>query len=315
MNTPVTTDPTRFLGCDVGKHEIVCFDSRDGMTRKLPNEPAALRAFARTLDAGCLVVCEATGGYEAALLDATLQAGVPAHRADARRVKAFIRSRGTLAKTDTLDARALAAYARERHRELARWQPRQPAREALRQLVSTRSDLVRERAAYKNRLAAPGSRSVHPRLTRIRAAIEAEIAGIEADINALIQAVEPLRSAASTLRTIKGLGAVTAAALLALLPELGTLDRRRIASLAGLAPHPRQSGSANAYRRVRGGRPEVRRVIFMAALSAARHDPSLSPFYRRLVDNGKKPLVALVATMRKLITIANARLRNAPQPI
>jgi len=303
--------PRRFIGCDVGKETIAVHDSHGGETRVLPNAAEALAAFAATLDEDCLVVCEATGGYETALLEAAVSAGVPAHRADARRVKAFIRSLGTLAKTDALDARALARYGAERHAALTRWRPRDKARERLRQLVAARQDMVRDRAACRNRLSAPGAEAIAPRLKRIAAVIDAEIAGVDDDIARLIDSNPRLKEAVATLRAIKGLGATTAASLLALMPELGTLGRRQAAALAGLAPHPRQSGKADAYRRTKGGRPQVRRALFMATLAAVRYNPVLKAFYQRLRANGKKPLVAITAAMRKLITIANAKLRDA----
>lgn len=123
MSHPATLLPTRFIGCDVGKDAVVVFDAVAGY-RQIANTPDALDRLAATLPTGCLVVCEATGGYEAALLDAVTRAGHAAHRADARRVKAFVRSLGTLAKTDALDARALARYGQERHDRLDRWRPR-----------------------------------------------------------------------------------------------------------------------------------------------------------------------------------------------
>lgn len=305
-----TCPATCFIGCDVGKAAIVVFDSATGRCHQIANTPDALGRFAAMLPPGCLVICEATGGYEAALLDAVTRAGHAAHRADARRVKAFIRSLGTLAKTDALDARALARYGQERHDRLARWQPRDAARQLLATLVATRSDIVQARTACTNRLKAPGAGPVADELRALAEAHERAIAGLDARIAALLDAATPLARAAATLRRIPGIGTTTAAALLALLPELGTLDRRRIASLAGLAPHPRQSGDTDAYRRTRGGRPEVKRALFMAALSATRFDPTLKAFYKRLRDNGKKPIVALTAAMRKLLTIANAKLRH-----
>jgi len=302
--------PACIIGCDVGKADIAVFDSATGQGATIANTPDALDAFAAALPPGCLVVCEATGGYEAALLDAVLRAGHAAHRADARRVKAFIRSLGTLAKTDALDARALARYGQERHDRLERWCPRDEHRQRLATLVATRSDIVRARTACTNRLKAPGADPVAAELRALLAAHDQAIASLDGRIADLLRASAPLARAAATLRAIPGIGDTTAAALLALLPELGTLDRRRIASLAGLAPHPRQSGTVDAYRRTRGGRPEVRRVLFMAALSATRFNPVIAQFYKRLRDNGKKPIVALTAAMRKLITIANAKIRD-----
>ncbi|MEH3102684.1 MAG: IS110 family transposase [Sphingomonas phyllosphaerae] len=304
------TTPTGFVGCDVGKAGIAVFDSVTGRATTIANTPLALDAFAAALPPGRLLVCEATGGYEAALLAAASRAGHAIHRADARRVKAFIRSLGTLAKTDALDARALARYGQERHERLDRWHPRDEHRQELATLVNTRSDLVRARTACTNRLKAPGAGPVAAELRALVAAHDQAIAALEARIEALLAGCASLARTASVLRTIPGIGATTAAALIALLPELGTLGRRQIASLAGLAPHPRQSGTVDGYRRTRGGRPEVRRVTFMAALSAVRFAPDIKAFYQRLRDSGKKPIVALTAAMRKLITIANAKIRD-----
>jgi transposase len=308
--TDLTTVPSRFVGCDVGKHSIVAFDSGSGRSLTVANDPEALAAFAAALDSDCLVICEATGGHEAALLTALIDAGRHAHRADARKVKAFIRSLGTLGKTDVIDARALARYGLERHDQLVRWQPRETHRERLQALVAARLRLVADRTALSNRIAAPGARIIGERLDRIRKAIEEEIAGLEADIEKLVAASDQLERAVRTVRTIAGFGPVVATAIVALMPELGRLNRKQAAALAGLAPHPRQSGKADRYRRTRGGRPQIKPILFMAALSAARHDTALSAFYKRLRDNGKKPLVALTAVMRKMIVIANARLRD-----
>lgn len=305
------TMPTCFVGCDVGKAEIVVFDSSTRHTTTVSNNGAALAQFAASLAPDALVICEATGGYEAALLDALVTAGRCVHRADARKVKAFIRSLGILGKSDAIDAGALARYGSERHDRLARWQPRDRQRDRLHLLVSARRELVRERVAYRNRLQAPGVAPIEPRLARILAVLDAEIAGLDADIDMLIKACEPLRQTVAVLRSIAGIGPATAAQLTALMPELGTLGRRQAAALAGLAPHPRQSGTKDAYRRTRGGRPEVKHALFMAALAAARHNPTLRDFYQRLKNNGKKPIVAIIAVMRKIIVIANARIRDA----
>jgi transposase len=307
----ITTMPTCFVGCDVGKAEIVVFDDASGKTTSLPNRAEALAAFAASLDPAALVVCEATGGYEAALLAAMVAAGRAVHRADARKVKAFIRSLGILGKSDRIDARALAQYGRERHDRLSRWQPREQQRDQLQLLVSMRRELVRERVAHRNRLQAPGTAPLQARLQRIIATLDTEITGIDADIRALIDACDTLTLTVRTLTDIAGIGQTIAAHLVALMPELGSLNRKQAAALAGLAPHPKQSGATNAYRRTRGGRPEVKHTLFMAALAAATHNPALRTFYQRLKNNGKKPIVAIVAVMRKLIVIANARIRDA----
>ena len=306
---PHPATPSRFIGCDVGKAVIVVFDAMSGRSHSIANAPQALSDFAAGLEATCFVVCEATGGYENALLAALVAAGVPAHRADARKVKAFIRSFGTLGKTDAIDAKALARYGKDRCAELARWQARERLR--LQALVLARRDMVRDRLAYANRRAAPGAEPAHAYLDAIVESFDGQIKALDADINALTAQCQPIAHAVKTLVAIKGVGAKTAAALIALMPELGSLPRRQAAALAGLAPHPKQSGETEAYRRTRGGRPEVKRVLFMAALSARKHNPNLKAFYERLVQAGKKSLVAITAIMRKLVVIANAKLRTA----
>jgi transposase len=302
--------PTRFIGCDVGKTSVVIFDSATARSRTVANTPEALSAFLADLDGTCLVVCESTGGYEAALLAAALTAGCPAHRADGRRVKHFIRSLGILGKTDGIDARALARYGQERHADLLRWQMPDHDRDRLQILVNTRRDLVAERQAWKNRRAAPGVDAVAGRIEALIACLNTQIAAVEGDMQALIRSQPVLDRCVRALRGITGFGAVVSASLLALLPELGQLDRRKIAALAGLAPHPNQSGQADRYRPTRGGRQAIRPVLFFAALTAVRHNPKLRAFYQRLIDNRKRPIVALVAVARKLVTIANAIVRD-----
>lgn len=300
---------SRALGCDVGKNEIVVFDSASKRITHIANQADALAEFAASLDAGSFVVCEATGGYELALLAALLDAGVPAHRADARKVKAFIRSFGTLGKTDVIDARALARYALERGRDLPVWRARDETRLELQAFVLARRDLVADRLAYQNRRDAPGAGPLRPHYDSLLGEFEAQIKALDAKIRALTESCEPIAAAVKALTEIPGLGLKTAAALIGLLPELGTTSNKRIASLAGLAPHPIQSGTADRYRFVRGGRPEVKHSLFMAALSARKHNPTLRDFYERLVANGKKPIVAIVAIMRKLVIYANATLK------
>lgn len=313
MTVPATVVNTsalpRVIGCDVGKAAVTVFDTLTGQTAAIANHPEALTAFAESLPRDGLVVCEATGGYEAALLVATAAAGVPAHRADARKVKAFIRSLGRIAKTDAIDARALARYGQERHAELARWRPAGGGLDELRTLTRLRSQLVKQRAALANQLKAPGGEVAKNRLQAMRDAATHQITGIEADITTLIDRDPAIAEVVAIIAAIPG--PVTAVTVAALMPELGMMTGRQAASLAGLAPHPHQSGQRDGYRRVRGGRPEVKRALFMAALAARNHNRTLKTVYQRLIANGKKPIVAITALMRKLITIINARIRDA----
>lgn len=311
MTRPTTdSTPTCFIGCDVGKRYIVVFDSATGKTFQIENKRRALAAFARSLDKNCLALCEATGGHEAALLEALVAAGVPAHRADARKVKAFIRSWGTLGKSDGIDARALARYGAERHRHLRRWSVPDRQRARLQALVRTRRDLVDERTAHNNRLGAPGGKLAAPYLKKLIACLERLIQRIEADIQTLLNDCEDLARCRRVLTEIKGIGPTTAATLIALMPELGTLTRREAAALAGLAPHPNQSGLTEGYRRTRGGRKEIKQALFLPALTAGRYHPTLRTFHDRLIQDGKKPIVAATAVMRRLIVIANAKIRD-----
>jgi transposase len=299
------------IGCDVGKAVIVVFDSLTGRTTELPNNPETLKAFVGTLPPSCLIVCEATGGYEAALLLAAAQAGVPAHRANARRVKAFIRSLGRLAKTDAIDALGICRFGQERHAELPRWRPAGAIREDLRTLVRLRVQLVKQRTALTNQVKAPGGDVAKPRLRALIDATAEQIDAIEVDIDNLVGRDPALAQTVGIIRDIPGCGTVTAVTVAALMPELGTMTRGQAAALAGLAPHPHQSGQRDGYRRTRGGRPEIKRALFMAAMAARNHNPDLKTVYQRLINNGKKPIVAITALMRKLITIINARIRDA----
>jgi transposase len=303
-----TVTVSRFIGCDVGKARIAVHDAATQRSWEIDNEPGSLAAFAASLDPTCLVVCEATGGYEAALLSALLARAIPAHRADARKVKAFIKSYGVLAKTDAIDARWLARYGHERNAALPRWRAPDEARVTLQALVLARQDLVVARGAFHNRSQAPTCvTTVHADLVK---AIDSAVARLDAEIAALLSQGSALAAEVEVLRTIKGFGKTNAPAIIALMPELGSLDRRKVAALAGLAPHPKQSGGRDAYRATRGGRPAAKRALFMAALVAARHNPQIKTFFKRLVANGKKPIVAITAVMRKLIVIANAKIRD-----
>ena len=156
-----------------------------------------------------------------------------------------------------------------------------------------------------------GGRHAGTHFEAVLTCIREQIAAIEAAIAALIKDTAQLRQAEQVLSAIQGIGATTAATLLALMPELGSLDRRKAAALAGVAPHPKRSATTVGYQRTRGGRPQVKKALFLAAMSASKCNPQLRPTYERLIKDGKKPMVALTAVMRKLIVIANAKLRDA----
>lgn len=305
-----TTTTTRVLGCDVGKDQVVVFDSESRTVTKLENTPPALRRHLRALDGPAFVVCEATGGYETALLEAASKAGLKAHRADTRKAKAFIRSRRSHGKSDAIDAEGLTRYGQERHLELPLWQPPTPELKAFRELVRLRADLVQRAADLARKLKAPNLGPAKPHLRALIKQHRGHIKAIEAEIDSLLASQRELAERVAIVRAIKGCGPVTAQALIALMPELGSLSRRQAAALAGLAPHPNQSGQNDRRRHVQGGRREIKRLLFIAALVASRFNPELAAFYQRLLGAGKKPIVAITAIARKLITIINARLRE-----
>ena len=173
---------------------------------------------------------------------------------------------------------------------------------------------MRDRADYSRRLKAPGD---GPDKAHIRATIEAltdRIAAIQTDIDRLVTQDQNLAATVTTIQEIPGCGPKTAITLAALMPELGQMTRRQAAALAGLAPHPNQSGQTDAYRRVRGGRRDAKTALFMAAMAARRFNPAMKKHYDSLRERGKKPIVAVIAIARKLITIINARIRDASIP-
>jgi transposase len=228
----------RVLGADVAKTSVVLFDPVLGRTHSVPNQPAALvEALAAFADYE-LMVCEATGGYERAVLAAAAALGLPAHRADPAKAKNFIRSHGGAAKTDPIDARWLTRYGQERGAALPLWSPPDEQRDALASLVRHRQSLVVIRAEAKTRRASPAPEALRSLLESEIAFLESHIARLDQTLAELIGANPGLAQAEARLRRIPGISPVAARTLLALLPELGRLNRRQVASLAGLAPHP-----------------------------------------------------------------------------
>ena len=297
----------RVLGLDVAKATVVLFDPMSGRTFTIANQPEALLEALGPFADYELMVCEATGGYERTALEAAAALGLAAHRADAAKVKNYIRSHGGAAKTDPIDARWLSRYGQERGPNLPVWASQDPDHEAFASLVRHRQDLVAGRTQTRNRLSAPGPELPKRFLQAQLDFLESQIAQIDQALEALLQASRSLGAAEARLRAIPGIGPVSARTLLALMPELGSLNRRQAASLAGLAPHPRDSGQTFGRRRTgRSGRSGLRPVLFMAALSAARAHPGLKAFAERLIQAGKPKRLVFTAVARKLLVIANS---------
>ena len=306
--------PEIVLGFDVSKDTLTVVEARSSWSSSKPcvidNTAVAIRRFLKSIGRIDLAVCEPTGGHEHVLLVELMAAGIACHRVDALKVKAFIRSFGTLAKTDAGDAKALAQYGKDRWEQLSLFQPPAADRSMLTALVARREDLVAIKVAEQNRSKGPADKVIKASLAAMLKAVVGQIEAIEAEIKALIEKSPQLRAAFRHMQSLPGVGAVIAATLLAHMPELGTLQRRQAASLAGVAPHANDSGQFKGHRTMRGGRSQVRRHLFMAALAASRAKGPLHDTYQRLVQNGKKRIVAIGALMRKIIVILNARLRD-----
>jgi transposase len=293
-------------GVDVGKAFLdLAIDGLAG-TARFPNDPSGQRQLVQvlaTLD-DPFVVVEATGGYEDALLDACAGAGLVAARVNPRQSHAFARATGELAKSDAIDARLLCLFARLFRDRLRPHAPDPAWRRELRSWLRRRTQVVMTLQAQKQQAdrAQPAVRTL---IHRTVAALRRELAAIEQAMQVLVDA-----NGTAAIRSSKGMGPIFQATTLALLPELGRLSRRQIAKLVGVAPMAKESGHSQGRRRIRGGRASMRVALYMATLSAVRCDPAMKAHYRQLRDRGKPAKVALVACMRKLLTIVNARRRD-----
>ncbi|API53001.1 IS110 family transposase [Rhizobium leguminosarum] len=300
------------LGLDVSRDTVTLCDGRTRHTVTIANDADALRtALLPYQGTATLAVCEATGGHEDTLLGVLLELAIPAHRADPAKVKAYIASFGKRAKNDPVDARWLSRYGRDRAATLPRWQSADLTQQKLELLVARRLDLVAMRVQEQNRLKAPRSRLIADNIRDHLAELERHIEALNAEIDTLVGESRDLALRAQQLRSVPGIGPVLVPLLLAVIPELGTLNRRQVASLAGVAPHPKDSGKASWYRSTTGGRRQIRPALFIAALAACRGDNGLATAYKALLKAAKPKRVALTAIMRKIITIANARVRDA----
>jgi transposase len=304
----MSTSPV-WIGIDVAKDWLDVAGAGERTVERFANDATGVAALVLTLHdrSPQLVVLEATGGYETAAVTALQAAGLAVAVVNPLQVRHFARSTGKLAKTDALDAQLLALFG-ERMQPEPRPQPDATSQE-LASLLARRRQLVEMQTGERNR-----RRTMAPRLLP---GVEAHLVWLAEQIAELDQQVaetiaeDPATQAkASVLRTIPGVGPVVAATLVGLLPELGTLDRRQIAALAGVAPLNRDSGHRIGGRRIWGGRGAVRAMLSMATVTGIVHNPLLTPLYDRLCARGNPTKVAMVACMRKLLIIANAMVRD-----
>lgn len=308
MNQTVT------VGIDVSKGSLDLALAPDGQPWSTTNDAAgidAVLAYLKPLQVA-LVLLEATGGYESAVAYALQAVGYEVVVINPRQARDFARAMGQLAKTDTLDAGVLAQLARviDQHPQRASYVRQLPdeRQQEMAGLVTRRNQLVAMLVSETNRI-----HLSHPKAQRsiqaIIAALKAELKQMDDDMSSHVQ--EHFADIAGLLGTVKGVGKNTIATLIAELPELGKLTRRQISALAGVAPLNRDSGRMRGKRTIYGGRAALRRGLYMATLVAARWNPVIKDFYTRLKAAGKRPKVALVACMRKLLTILNAMVKTA----
>lgn len=299
-----------FVGIDVSKAFLDVGFHPASVPRQFANDEAGIAQCAEVLLAMAprLVVVEATGGFETQFAVAARAAGLRVAVVNPRQVRDFAKATGILAKTDRLDAAVLANFAAV-IRPAVREAPDQETRE-LAELVARRRQLVAMRAQEKTRLAT--AKGIHQRdsLKEHIGWLDERIGMLDVDLTAALRTSSSWKVKQDLLKSVPGVGKVTILALLSHLPELGRLGRREVAALVGLAPFNRDSGTMRGKRMIWGGRVEVRNVLYMATLSAVRGENAIAAFHQRLVATGKPAKVALVAAMRKLLTILNAMLKN-----
>jgi transposase len=299
-----------FVGIDVSKHRLDVHARPSGEQWSVDNEPKGHALLVEKLVAlgPTLVVIEATGGYQAAIAAELAASKVAVAVVNPRQVRDFAKATGALAKTDAIDAAVLAHFA-----ESIRPEPRPIPDELtleLQALVTRRRQLIDMRTAEKNRLDTCRVEPVRRNIQKMISTLNKQIADVDNDIDTTMRNSPLWRAREDLLSTVMGVGSTTARTMLTQLPELGRLNRREIAALVGVAPFNNDSGRRQGQRSIRGGRAEVRAVLYMATVTAARCNPQIRSVYLRLLKAGKAKKLALIACARKLLTILNAMMRT-----
>jgi transposase len=302
---------------DVGKQTLVVHILPGDTQHTIPNTSKAATRFlrqeanrnAKNNLGPLLVVCEATGGYERHVLDAAVGLGLACHRAHGSRVRFFAKYKGLLAKTDPIDARAIALFGRQTE-DLRLYEPPSADEAALRELKVRRDQILGMMIAEGNRL----EHAHHPSVTKsIKAhilSLQKAIDGLEAEIAKLLQVSKTLAPKARLMRSVKGVGIATISTLLAHLPGIGRYSKTEVAAIAGLAPINNDSGKSHLPRHIEAGRSAIRKTLYMAAVVAMTWNPAMKTFAAELKSRGKPFKVVIVAVMRKLLVILNAVVRS-----
>lgn len=305
---------SHFFGVDMSKAEFSVGVHGHKKTQSFCNNKAGIKQFLtvykKELPTGFVVV-EATGGYEKLFLETLSLRTIAIHRADPRKAYHFVKSESVYSKSDPADAIQLALYAAERHAKLPIYIMPEPANEELKCALARRLQLTAFLVAEKNHLQAPDVSSASKKSAKKHIEhIQKLIDDVDERMDKLVSRDEIASIKRDILRSIPGVGDTISTGIIVLLPELGHLNRRQAASLAGVAPHLNESGMHKGYRATKGGRKDVRRFLFLASMSARSSKSGFKTFYEGLIARGKKKMVALVALMRKIILVANALLKR-----
>lgn len=309
MDGSTANSKVSFVGIDIAKSkfDVLILPENKGAT--FANDDQGVKEFLATLPAHeCVVVLEATGGYERPVVAALLEAGRKTAIANPRRVRDFARGIGVLAKNDRVDARVLAVYAQQGCLRFA--EKTSKNQQELAALITRRRQLLGLDGAESNRLKQATTKTTIKSILQVRELLAKELKKLDKEIARLIKTDDDWRSKAELLKSVPGVGAGTSATLVAELPELGKLNRQQIASLVGLAPYSRDSGQSRGQRSIWGGRGTVRSALYMAAFNAKRCNPVIRAFAERLEKAGKRSKVILTACMRKLLVILNTMVRD-----
>ena len=300
-----------FIGIDVSKDKIDIFSTKENSHFTIKNNAKEIKKFFKKFNAlECFAVIENTGAYEKICLETLSSMNFTVHRTDNRKAKHFIQSLGKQAKTDKLDARGLALYGKERHAELKVYIPESPEYEALRELTLFLIQLKQHRASLKNELQSPGCSYIKNDIENVIKMLDIQIDNIKSKIHEATKQNQEMTEKNKLLTQIKGVAETTATNVQVLLPELGKLSKKEVASLAGLAPCANDSGKHRGYRFTGKGRESVRTALHMATMSAILCNKKISNKYNELIARGKNKMVALTACKRILLITMNAVVRD-----
>jgi transposase len=299
------------VGVDISKHHLDFYLHQVKKAFRISNSAEGIHQLKNVLMQYTIgqIVCESTGGYETLLCNTMQQSNYKMWCVEPKRIKAFITSEGIKAKTDKIDAKMIALFASQKQCAYEQIQISEDNKK-LKNLVAVKAIMTENASVLKTQLKQFFDKDSSAYLKRQLRSLEKDIEKISNQINMLIKSNQEFENKAEIMTSIPGIGKTTAATFLAFLPEMGKVNNKAAAALVGVAPYVKQSGCYKGKARISGGRSQLRKVLYMAALSAIMHNPKLKVFYKRLIDDGKAHKVAMVAVMRKLVTYMNTLVKK-----